>query len=109
MSSDLIPPETRPGNQGCAAIALSTGERNGVGNHFVIGRNAVKGNGEGNGVRNHFIIEEEAIVCGYGESEASGCGRDDLSCAEPRESQPKEEVAKIREAIKKSRPYGSEQ
>ena len=35
--------------------------------------------------RNHFSIEEKAIVLGCGQSEASGCWRDDLSRAEPRE------------------------
>jgi hypothetical protein len=38
-----------------------------------------------NGVRNHFLIREKAIALGYGQSEASGCWRYDLSCPEPRE------------------------
>jgi hypothetical protein len=32
-----------------------------------------------------FIIEETATGFDYGQSEANGCWRDDLSCAEPRE------------------------
>jgi hypothetical protein len=44
------------------------------------------GNGEGEMVSGTILLwGKKGIVFGYGQSEASGCWRDDLSCAEPRE------------------------